>query len=266
MIRWCAYCQRYQGEVEPYDDYRITHTICANCMSRGAYRSGEGADLQPLREFFARLANPGLGVLPSASEVIEEGAHLGIDPLDLLVGVVQPVLQQIGQRWLRSEITISEEHRVTALCGAVIESIASKEPSILALRDARPPDVLLVGAEGNFHTLGIQLVEVLLLRDRVSTFTVHPGIPAEEVLRLARVLGPKVIAISVALPTQVSSATWVAERVADWPESTRPRVAVGGHAISSWHISDARLFPCQDARALVELARMPRSGARRGEP
>jgi len=45
MIRWCAHCQRYQGDVEPLDDYSVTHTICEDCVARGAdQRRGAGAD------------------------------------------------------------------------------------------------------------------------------------------------------------------------------------------------------------------------------
>ena len=36
MIRWCAYCQHYQGEQEPLDDYSITHDICEPCLASGA--------------------------------------------------------------------------------------------------------------------------------------------------------------------------------------------------------------------------------------
>lgn len=254
MIRWCAYCQRYQGAVEPFDDYSLTHTICEACFSQGAYKSGQGADLRPVRDFFARLAYSGLGRLPSAAEVIEEGSALGIDPIDLLLGVVQPVLQQIGQRWNRSEITVAEEHRITALCAAVIESIASKDPNVLSLRSAPRPDVLLVAAEGNFHTVGVQLVEVLLLRARVSVYTVYPGIPTDEIVRLAHMLSPKVIAISIALPTQLSSAMSVAKTIAAWPENERPLLALGGRAILDAPITqDAGLFLCQDTHALLAL-------------
>ena len=31
MLNWCSYCQRFQGEVSPYDNLAITHGICATC-------------------------------------------------------------------------------------------------------------------------------------------------------------------------------------------------------------------------------------------
>ena len=259
MIRWCAYCQRYQGEVAPYDDYAMTHSICKACYDERVYECAGGADLEPLRQFFARIANAGMGPSPSPAEVVAEGARLGLDPVDLLLGVVQPVLQQIGERWVRSEITISAEHRVTALCSALIQWIASADPSISALRDAHPPDVLLVAAEGNQHTLGIQIIEVLLLRHRVSSFAVYPGIPAEEIVALARTLTPKVVAISVAIASQLNCARLVAERVSAFPPENRPRVVVGGHAIREDYAppGDVSIIGVRDPRALLELILEP---------
>ena len=256
MIRWCAYCQRYQGEVEPYDDYSVTHTICEACEAREAYLSKEPASLESIRRFLGRLVRVGTGPGPTAAELVAQGVGLGLDPADLLLGIVQPVLHQIGDRWARSEATIAEEHRVTALCSALIQLIADADPSVAALRQARQPEVLLVVAEDNHHTLGIQILEVLLIRNRISTFTVYPGLPAEETVRLARSLSPRVVAISAALPEQLQPALRVANRLAESPPGKRPLVVVGGLALrgESSLPEGGPLVRCRDPRALLELA------------
>jgi len=260
MIRWCAYCQRYQGEVEPYDDYSVTHTICEACEARGAYLSKEPPSLESIRLFFGRLARIGTGPGPTAAELVAQGAALGLEPDDLLLGVVQPVLHRIGERWARAEATIAEEHRVTALCSALIERIAETDPNVAALRQAQRPDALLVVAEGNDHTLGIQILEALLIRSRISTFTLYPGLPPEETVRLARSLSPRVVAISAALPEQLEPALQVARRLADSPPDERPLVVVGGLALRGDRSlpAGAPLVPCRDPRALLELASRPR--------
>lgn len=256
MIRWCAYCQRYQGEAEPYDDYSVTHTICEPCEAREAYLSSEPTSLEAIRRFLGRLSRVGTGPGPTAAELVAQGAALGLDPADLLLGVVQPVLHQIGDRWARSEATIAEEHRVTALCSALIQLIAEADPSIAALRQARQPEVLLVAAEDNHHTLGIQILEVLLIRNRISTFTIYPGLPPEETVRLARSLSPPVVAISAALPEQLKPALQVADHLAESPPGRRPLVVVGGLALRGENRPPAGgpLVPCRDPRALLELA------------
>ncbi len=255
MIRWCAFCQRYQGEVEPYDDYSVTHTICEACETRGAYLRKEPASLEAIRRFLERVARVGTDPEPTAAELVAQGAAIGLDPADLLLGIVRPVLHQIGDRWARSEATIAEEHRVTALCSALIQRIGDVDPNVAALRHARQPEVLLVVAEGNYHTLGIQILEVLLIRSRISTFTIYPGLPAEETVRLARSLLPRVVAISAALPEHLQPALWVANRLAESPPDARPLVVVGGLALRDENVlpADAPLVPCRDPRALLEL-------------
>jgi methanogenic corrinoid protein MtbC1 len=259
MIRWCAYCQRYQGEVEPYDDYSVTHTICEVCEARSAYLSKEPPSLESIRLFLGRLARLGTGPGPTAAELVAQGAALGLDPDDLLLGVVQPVLHRIGERWARKEATIAEEHRVTALCSALIERVAEADPDVAALRQAQRPEVLLVVAEGNHHTLGVQILEALLIRSRISTFTLYPGLPADETVELARSLSPRVVAISAALPEQLEPALRVANHLADSPPSERPRVVVGGLALRDDRAlpAGAPLIPCRDPRALLELASRP---------
>lgn len=256
MIRWCAYCQRYQGEVEPYDDYSVTHTICEACEAREAYLSKEPPSLESIRRFLGRLGRVGTGPDPTAAELVAQGAALGLDPADLLLGIVQPVLYQIGDRWARSEATIAEEHRVTALCSALIQLIADADPNVAALRQAQQPEVLLVVAEDNHHTLGIQILEVLLIRNRISTLTIHPGLPAEETVRLARSFSPRVVAISAALPEQLQPALRVANRLAESTPGKRPLVVVGGLALrgESSLPEGAPLVRCRDPRALLELA------------
>lgn len=268
MIRWCAYCQRYQGEVEPFDDYSVTHTICEACEARAAYLSKEPPSLESIRHFLARMARIGTGPGPTAAELVAQGAALGLDPDDLLLGVVQPVLHRIGERWARGEATIAEEHRVTALCAAVIERIAEADPRVAALRQAERPDVLLVVAEGNHHTLGVQILEALLIRSRISTFTLFPGLPVEETVRLARSLAPRVVAISSALPEQLEPALQVAARLADAPHQDRPLVVVGGLALRGdlGLAAGAPLVPCRDPRALLELASRRRTAPASAAP
>jgi methanogenic corrinoid protein MtbC1 len=264
MIRWCAYCQRYQGEVEPYDDYSVTHTLCEDCEARDAYLREEPASLESIRHFLGRLSHTGTGPGPSAAELVAQGAALGLDPADLLLGIVQPVLHRIGDRWARSEATVAEEHRVTALCSALIQLIADADPNVAALRQAQRPEVLLVVAEDNHHTLGIQILEVLLIRNRISTFTIYPGLPTDETVRLARSLSPRVVAISAALPEQLQPALRVANRLAESPPDERPLVVVGGLALrgESSLPAGAPMVPCRDPRALLELASRAGPGIR----
>lgn len=253
MIQWCACCQRFQGEVEPRDDYAVTHTICEACEAREAFLQPLPAWLGAIQAFLERVARSGVERGLTAEEIVAQGAALGLEPVDLLVGVIQPVLRQIGDRWARSEATIAEEHRISALCAAVLHTMTARDPSVAALRVARPPAVLLAPAEDNQHTLGLQVLEVLLLRSGIPTFAVYPGLPAGELVALARALRPRVVGISAAVPEQLAAATNVAVALAEAPPDERPLVVVGGRALDDAPLpAGGPLFPMRDYRALVE--------------
>ena len=33
MLKWCSYCQQFMHEIAPYDDFGVTHGLCATCES-----------------------------------------------------------------------------------------------------------------------------------------------------------------------------------------------------------------------------------------
>ena len=252
MIRWCAYCQRYQNEVDPFDDYSITHTICKQCTARRAYLAVQPTSLGDIRDFFVRVSGIHACPRPTAEAIVSEGAALGLDPVDLLLGIVQPLLRQIGDRWARGEATTSDERRVSALCTSVIRLIVESDTEAAALRRAQPSDVMLALAEGNAHLLGVKLLEVFLLKNGVSTFIMGPGATSADIVKPARGLRPRIVAISAAVPEHISSAQCVAESLADGPPDERPLVVVGGLAILCSRASTpVMLPPASDDRALI---------------
>jgi hypothetical protein len=56
MIRWCAYCQRFLGEFEPYDSLDTSHGICPSCVTKGVIANDDDLSRSAaLRSFFADL-------------------------------------------------------------------------------------------------------------------------------------------------------------------------------------------------------------------
>ncbi len=236
----------------------MTHTLCERCEANGAFLREQPPSLERIQRFLARVARGGTDPGITAREVVHEGAALGLDPVDLLLGIVQPVLRQMGERWARAEATIAEEHRISALCAGVSLMLLDSDESLAALRHTRPPCLLLVAAAGNQHTIGLQIMEVVLLRNHISTVTAYPGLPDAEVEQVARTLRPRVVAISASLPEQVASAVAVARRLSEWPAAERPHVVVGGIGLRGEPVSlpsDGSLDVCSDLRSLIDLCR-----------
>jgi len=49
--------------------------------------------------------------------------------IDLLIGIIAPLLYQIGEDWKHGAVTVAQEHRFTAFCEKVLELIGEVAPA-----------------------------------------------------------------------------------------------------------------------------------------
>lgn len=230
MIRWCTYCQKYLGEVPPYEVFEISHGACRGCLASKAVLDGAAVDRgRRVGAFYDKVRSRMRGgTVPS--NLLAEGLDLGLDPWALLVGILQPALGTIGQKWACAASTVAEEHQLTATCSAILALLHAREPGFQVLRRHHDVEVLLVNAEGNAHALGLQLVEFFLLTRSVPVLAIHTGLAPGDVVRLVQTVRPARVGISCALPAQVDSARRTALALADLPPEERPGVFIGGLA------------------------------------
>jgi methanogenic corrinoid protein MtbC1 len=231
MIRWCAYCQKFLGEVPPFSEFTLTHGVCATCKV-GAARisSTEARDLRALGAYYAELRDATRNSFERATTVLDRGLALGLAPVDLMMGMLQPALHEMGQRWAVGERRVYDEHQLTALSSAILELAFDRRPELTPLRQLAAPAVILVIAEGNAHTLGLRIVEYHLLDRGLPVFTIAPGLPIAEVCELTRALRPQVLGVSVALPEQISAVRALGEAVLSSGEPG-PALVAGGNAL-----------------------------------
>lgn len=102
-----------------------------------------------------------------------------------------PVLQEIGQRWARGELAISEEHvaseRLARGLAFVTQSVGVSP---------RSPAAVLVTAEGDDHTLGLSMVEVCAREAGWSTVWLGRNTPHSEVLDAVERRRARLVAVS----------------------------------------------------------------------
>jgi methanogenic corrinoid protein MtbC1 len=232
VLRWCAYCQEFQGEVPPLDRFTTTHGICAACLLKGMDRlDTEISNSHRLRELQGRLHEAGkLGDTKAAPEIVKLALDGGLRPVDILVGLVTPLLYLIGSEWESGLITVAEEHRFTRFCERVFALVRVEVKARLPAPAVRPTLVFLLNAKGNHHTLGIRILALWLQSHGIETREFSPP-PAPEVLVGCAVEdGAEAILISLALDRQKGYVCEVGRRVEALPVR-RPMVIVGGYAV-----------------------------------
>lgn len=232
MLRWCAYCQEFQGEIAPLDKFTSTHGLCAACKAKGTIRLDSELDnSHRLREIQGLLYEAGKrGDMAAAPAIVRDAIAAGLRPVDILVGIITPLLYIIGIEWEISEITIADENRFTSFCEHVFELVKLEVASRGIPAETRRALVFLMNARGNTHSLAIRILSLWLQSAGIETREFHPP-PSLELLeeRIAEEK-PQAVLISLALASQRNYVASIAQRIVDLPHP-RPTLIVGGYAI-----------------------------------
>lgn len=232
MLRWCAYCQRYLGETPPYNSFDLTHGMCEACASKGLAMTPEASQqIKILSKYQSTLWEAGVrGDLRSARSLVDEGIALNLRALDILLGFVTPALYRVGDMWASSEMSVIEEHRFTRYYEQILEILFD---SIYMPIDGEvpKPKTILTCSMKNIHTLGVRILELSLLAQGRSVFSICPGVPNHELVDFIVKLKPEVVGISIATNEHLQDLEELSVLLEDLED--RPLVFAGGTVIKN---------------------------------
>ncbi len=238
MLRWCAHCQRFQGETAPWDRFEHTHGICPRCVAAfidsNFAASEQSRELEALhRELRAAGAR---GDVASATALVDRARSAGFQPVDILLGVVSPLLYQIGEDWARGTTTPEAEQRFTTFCESLYGVVLSRERAARGL-PKHEPDAILMCARGNVHTLGVRMLALWLLTEGAHIELLSSETPTDAVIARIEREQPRALMISMALADQREGVVQLAAHVEQLPDALRPRVFVGGFAVKTGEVA-----------------------------
>ncbi|MDO9299517.1 B12-binding domain-containing protein [Bradyrhizobium sp.] len=233
MLKWCSYCQQFLGEVPDYDNFAISHGACPECHA-ATLEHGDVDLTRPLllKAVQRKLWTAGLeNNLAAAAKVIDDAASTGLRPVDILIGMLAPMLYQVGEDWKKGVLSVEQEHSFTAFCEQVIDLVSTKIKLSTPLNSTSDGAILLMNAPGNVHTLGLRIIALWLAsKGKVATI-LDKQYDAAHLLKRIKTTRTKLLLISVALPAQYNGVNEIVERVAELANPIRPRVVVGGSAV-----------------------------------
>jgi len=263
MIKWCSYCQHFMHEAEPFGRYVISHGICEACIPGGReFGEAERRAADELAAFFHSLQETARGGTPDdRRRILAESRRLGIRPIDLMMGMLQPLLREIGELWAAGAVTVGCEHRFADLVGDLMTHF--RAPSAAPAPGA-PLDLLLLPARDNTHTLGLRMAEAYLASTGLTVLTLLRGIATPELIELVEFHQPRGVGFSVAMPDQVAQVAKVAEAMKHLRFPPR-QVFLGGPAIRPDSLLPApppSLTVARDVRDLRDLPGLLQGAAR----
>jgi methanogenic corrinoid protein MtbC1 len=238
MLKWCAYCQQFMHEIAPYDDFSITHGLCASCETthRDLFASNEVQHANFLREIFQGLFDAGRHEdFETAATIIAKAIDANCRPVDILIGMISPMLYEIGEEWKRGALSVEGEHRFTAFSERVIRLVESRIDEVRTAPAGRSKATLvyLMNAPGNRHSLGVRIL-ALWLESRGARVRIIDDEPDNSSL-MQQVAAERAeyLLISMALTEQRDLVAAICDAVQALPLAVRPKVIVGGYPVKA---------------------------------
>ena len=240
MLKWCAYCQQFMHEIAPYDDFSITHGLCASCEAtrKDLFAIDEVQQGRFLSEIFHALFDAGRHEdFETGTRIVERALTANFRPVDILIGMISPMLYEIGEEWKRGALSVEAEHRFTAFSEQVIRLVERRI-------DGAPPSnpkatlVYLMNAPGNRHGLAVRIL-ALWLESRGARVRIFDD-EIDDVSLMQRVVAerPGYLLISMALTEQRDRVADICHAAQTLPDDVRPKVIVGGYSVKAGLIKE----------------------------
>jgi methanogenic corrinoid protein MtbC1 len=195
---------RTAGGQRRYSERDVARVEWLRARLDEGYRIGEAASL--LGSVGVEPARSGRDHLKGILRALDEGdtaeigirldqafALSGVD--DTLSSVLQPLLEEVGERWERGELTVAEEHLVS-------EAVRSRLGHLLADSGGGVHGVVVLAcAPGERHELGLMMAALALRRDGWKIVYLGADTPIRDVFALAEKLSANVVGLSIAMPS-----------------------------------------------------------------
>lgn len=122
----------------------------------------------------------------------------GYDLERIALEIIRPALVEVGERWMRNELSVADEHLVSAIAERVL---AELEAPLAPPEQA--PLVLLASSDSETHRIGQQILEGMFMQAGYRVQALGAQVPAMALLDMAKRLRPAVIGLSVTMSYHV---------------------------------------------------------------
>lgn len=135
-----------------------------------------------------------------AAEVLDEALTRGVPADSLITDVLARAQRTVGEKWMRGEWSIADEHAATAVTKQVLNVVAPPRG-----RTGTGLHVVVACAEGEWHSLPARMAGELLRADDLEVSILGAGISVDR-MRQYLATDPDVLALSATMPTSLMGA------------------------------------------------------------
>lgn len=167
---------------------------------------------------------------------------------EIALGLIGPLLTDMGERWESGRSTVAHEHVVTALCQQTVGMLRAAIP---APASAVAPVAVVGCGPDERHALGAEIVAGTLQTLGWRVIYVGADTPPEGMIAIVEEWMAELVAISVttaaAVPEAVELVSWIKDK---HPEK---RVVIGGQAALLRTFPEADVVAGTDLQELIAM-------------
>jgi len=236
MIRWCAGCQKYMGETAPFENFSLTHGLCEKCVLEYKNKTYDFKKIKSIVAFYRKIFDEIHIMKEDIEDIIKEAKELNIQEEDLIFGLLQPILYEIGKRWECGLITPETEHKYSFIVLKILKTMASNSENFNLYADSKTPKIILAPIHTNVHFIGLYMLEYLLSCKKVPHKFIKKSLTNEQLFFFVEKYQPETLGLSLSMPQQLSYLPQMVSLLSTLPFSCK--LLCGGYAINQGFIAE----------------------------
>ena len=216
-----------------------------------------GRENSPLSDLAARYLDALLhGRRDDAGRLIFSAVETGTSVKYVYREVFQPVQYEIGRLWQTNEVSVAQEHYVTAATQLIMGQLYPYLP--MAARNGNRVVVTCVG--GELHEIGARMVADLLEMEGWDSYFLGANTPLASILSAVAEREADILAVSVTIHYNVEAARKLIGEVRRSADAASLKILIGGRpflvAPNLWSTVGADAFAPDAEQAAAAAARL----------
>lgn len=211
------------GEMLPADQGAAIHALASPALERLSAQVPESATPagSPAHAFLAALRSGGA---PAAHRVVEDLTGAGLPLRDVYVDAIQPSLHEIGRLWQVNQLTVADEHYLSAAIQMVLAQLYSQ---LFAKAPTRAP-VVIACVSSELHEIGARMVADLLQLEGYDSHYLGANTPVRDLVAFVGAKRVPVLGLSTSRAANLSHVENAVRAVRADPATRDVKIVVGG--------------------------------------
>lgn len=166
---------------------------------------------------------------PAAALIIEQALADGIEPRNVIAGILDPAIVQLGRMWEEEAMSLAQNFVASKIAEDTLLRCIPDKADYTHDKGA----VVIGNIEDDFHSLGRKTVSLFLAAAGWDVHDLGNDVPADELLDKAVEVNACVIGASAMMQTTALNIRKLRQLIDDRGLSDRIKLAVGG-AVFNW--------------------------------